>query len=180
MTGVLVTGSGRCGTTWAWQVLRDAGYPAEHQQIRHEHSRLDGPPIPAGGIHVSYEAAPLAGELRAAGWRIVVLLRDPYRVALSWDRLGAFEPDTGYDELHGAVGRWAPEVMFQPDSFNRALAFAYAWPALALPYADAHCLMPETSSPSLLAACGLDPDRARLAPPRDLNHDPLDERADPH
>jgi len=70
----LITGTGRCGTTWAYQVLHDAGIEVRHQSYRHEHA-LGVRPWSWDGYEgeVSYEAGSAAHDYFLGGRRVILL-----------------------------------------------------------------------------------------------------------
>lgn len=72
----LVTGTGRCGTTWACEALRATGLRVGHQdRIKHRNVLAGRWSLWGVDGEVSYEAAPLARVLASAGVRVVLLRR---------------------------------------------------------------------------------------------------------
>lgn len=168
---VLVTGTGRCGTTWARDVLLASRVRATHQAIRHEHV-LGRIPFPAlKDVEVSYEAAPMAD---VPMWeRVIVLVRHPFLVARSWVALNAFDDDGGFFDLHDSIRVHCPAVFDYEEPMLRALAFWVEWNLLALPHADFAAAV-ETLEPDVLVAeCGFQPRyqmEGSVAIRRDVNH----------
>ncbi len=181
---ILVTGTGRCGTTWAWKVLRDSGLDVSHQAIRHEHvlgrASLDEA-LDASQHHVSFEAAPLVPSIDHDEWRVVTLLRRMGPVAESWVRIGGFPCTDEFSEMRDSITAnvSSPLDITSPDAdpLTAAKLFWFRWNGMILPNSDAVCGMPGTTPSDLLAACGFLGRAAPAAPPCDLNHDPGDERA---
>jgi hypothetical protein len=158
---ILVTGTGRCGTASATRILRDAGLNLSHQGIRHEHVIGSVQRVPADVMasdgDVSFEAAPLVGQLRAKGWRIVLIHRDPAAVVKSWLGLGAFTdrmPETHQDWWASMV-RHAPNVHIQPSPVEMAVRFYIDWNRLVLPFAHRVVRVDWVDRNPLSVACGL-------------------------
>lgn len=151
---ILVTGPGRCGTAWAAKTLRLAGLDITHQGIRHEHVLGDLLPGDAGPDgDSSFEAVPVSGLLRSEGWKVVLLRRDPEKVARSWVRLGAFTGDM--ENTHTwwwtSLRQHCPEVLDHDTPLTRASAYVEAWTALVDPDVTVECGDHE----ALAAACGV-------------------------
>ena len=167
---ILVTGTGRCGTASAARILRDAGLDVSHQGIRHEH--VIGPvqrvpaEVMASDGDVSFEAAPLVGQLRAKGWRIVLIHRDPAEVVKSWLSLGAFTDDMPetHKDWWASMVRHAPNVAGRDEPVMRATQFYVDWNRLVLPYAHAIRRVDWSDRTPLLEACEVDTHERRPWP----------------
>ena len=148
---VLVTGTGRCRTAWAAHVLNSGDRICHHQEIRHQHviqwpvdpadytsgGRLGWPVADmenAGWSVSSFEAAPLARRLEDRGWKILLLVRDPFDVIRSWLSLGAFWPgfEAGFRDWGTSLRMYAPEVLEEVDPVARATEFYIRWNQLVL------------------------------------------------
>lgn len=87
MINFVITGTGRSGTMWASKALTAAGLPCAHEHscsswnddYSDDQVWRDAPHIGES----SWQAAPFVGEMRAAGVRVVHLVRDPIEVASS-------------------------------------------------------------------------------------------------
>lgn len=182
----IVTGTGRCGTGWAKTVLSQTGFDVTHQGIRHEHV-LSGWPladpdtpdracpedviVPDVGADgdVSFEAAPIAGRLRARGWRVVLIHRDPVDVVKSWLSRGAFTANFGatHRDWYASITQHTPwvlttscarlgEPLSLEDRVRWATEWYMAWNQLVLPHADAFVRFDDELQPQdLLTAVGV-------------------------
>ncbi len=151
----LITGTGRCGTTWAANTLTANGVPCSHQHIRHEHVLAGAYEWPDGAVgDSSYEAVPLLPHLRPMVAKVVVLVRHPVDVAHSWLQLGVFTDEwrTQDDLLQKVLAKHLPAIYGQPDAASRALWFWLEWNRLALQYADTVLLLNNTTPHRLLTA----------------------------
>lgn len=138
MTKLLITGTGRCGTTWASEVLQKAGINCGHQAVfRHEHTlgrRWDWGDYEADS---SFEAVPLLRKLRTSV-RVVLLKRPMDDVVASWLRLGAFKDTMREDYLLWSlvIDRELPGILDLPTPEERAGAYWFGWNAMAWRFAD--------------------------------------------
>jgi hypothetical protein len=131
---VLITGTGRCRTGWAYRTLHGAGMDITHQGIRHEHA-IDRWRLFEDRSDVSFEAAPLAFALKARGWRILLLIRDPAEVVRSWMSLGAFSQTMhlSHTEWWTSMRIHTPRVTDESlDPILRATRFYIGWNRLVL------------------------------------------------
>lgn len=134
MTGrILVTGTGRCGTAWAAQVLGIG-----HQAIfRHQHTL--GQPWDWGAADgdSSFEAVPLLPQIRPTVDRIILLVRHPADVVASWLTLGAFKDDmrARWGLFSSVLDIHHPTILTETDPIVRAGRYWHDWNIAALPYA---------------------------------------------
>lgn len=148
---LVITGTGRCGTTWAANVLQRAGLNIGHQYtIRHEHvltyqwdwdADIDG--------DASYEAMPVCRRLFLQGHSVLMLVREPAAVVQSWLSLGNFGDDMRerWTDLSKVLDTYCPSVLQQETALERAASFWREWNAIGLmhgiPYARIETLTPE-------------------------------------
>lgn len=154
MTKLIITGTGRCGTTWASEVLQHAGINCGHQAVfRHEHSlgrRWDW------GEHVadsSFEAVPL---LHLNTHNQVLWLRRPCDdVVRSWLKLGAFSDTMREDFLLWSIvlDRDFPGLLDLSTSQERAEAYCQGWAEMASPFVDVTCDLYDLSEERLVKTC---------------------------
>ena len=131
----LVTGTGRCGTTWAYQALSSAGAQVRQQSFRHEHALgLEPWFLEDYDGEVSYEAAPAADSFD----RIVLLWRPCLKVVRSWMGLGVFVPgwEEPYYMLHDSIKRFCPSVLDWRTPAQTGAAFWLEWNELVRERAD--------------------------------------------
>lgn len=168
MGAVIIVGTGRCGTEWCARTLRSAGIRASHQAVvRHEHV-LGRTPIDWHdyAVEVSYEATPIAAQV---AHRVILVTRHPFPVARSWVALGAFDDDTGFDDLHASIRVHAPEVLGHPDPMVRALRFWCAWNMLGSAQDAEHVRIEDLTADALVGLVGLPARYPPVRLPRHVN-----------
>lgn len=168
----LITGTGRCGTTWAADVCDSVGLYVRHQSFRHEHA-LGLTPWSIGQFdgEVSHEAAPVCDEFE--GYRIVLLWRSWEKVVKSWMGLGMFQPgwEEPYHMFYDSIMRFCPEVCEWRRPVDQATQFWVSWNQLVVPYADVWLRVEGLTADGLLESIGwADVDRVPYEPPSDTNN----------
>ncbi len=130
----LVVGTGRCGTTWASEVLQASGIRTAHQSLRHEHVFGADWDANSVDIEVSFEAAPLAAMYARSGVDVLLLVRNPWAVVHSWLSLGVFwdTDDKDFAALYESIRWHCPAVLDGQTPIERAAAFWVQWNCLAL------------------------------------------------
>jgi len=150
----LITGTGRCGTHWASRVLQ-----CGHQAVfRHEHS-LGEPHYWGNQLgDASFEAVPLLPIIRPELSRVVLLVRNPYRVIRSWLAVGAFGANmrADYGMWSSVLDIFFPTVLASDDPVERAARFWCDWNMAVLPYATHVLRVEDTTSARLAEVVGVD------------------------
>lgn len=125
--GVLVTGTGRTGTSWLTQALRSAGAKATHEK---HYSLKKAGPIPEATVEVSWLAAPHTPVAEFT----IHLVRHPLKVIASraaWGSFGGWDKK-GYDPR--PKGRYAvkhcPRIAEGEDPVERAAIHWVEWVSL--------------------------------------------------
>lgn len=165
----VITGTGRCGSTWAYEVCRSAGLSVRHQSFRHEHaigltnwswSDCEG--------EISHEVVPSLDRFDA---RIVLIWRPWLKVVKSWMGLGMFMPgwESPYHMFYESISMFCPKVLDYAEPVQQGAAFWAYWNDLAL--RNAHVVLPieGLSTWELLSSIGR-PELEAAAPPADINN----------
>lgn len=165
----LITGTGRCGTTYAAEVFKSCGVNCGHQQVlKHqikEWGDFEG--------DASYEAVPHLKELK--GKVIIIhLKRDKQKVIDSYLRTKTFADgwEQSHAELYNSIKRFAPEVLKKKNEHARVTAFYYAWLKHCEKYADFSFNLETLDDKELFKAAGhedkYDSEKVALIP-KDIN-----------
>jgi hypothetical protein len=120
----VITGSGRCGTTWISRALTRAGIPCGHEAVFNPWSPEWPDYLQAES---SWVAACELGRLDSLGVPVALLVRHPLAVVKSMVEIGFFDWDLETNEYHQPLRTAFPEVYDWATPQDRALA---AWVAL--------------------------------------------------
>lgn len=140
MSHFIICGTGRSGTTYCQAVLRVCGVNCSHQQVftwANYTTRFwdwrdrDG--------DSSYMAVPLLDKITQyePDTRIVLVKRNPLRVAWSWLGRGAFadDMDTALPDFASILNERFPDVLAADTPHDRAMRYVEAWNGYAEQYA---------------------------------------------
>lgn len=130
----LITGTGRCGTTYCAEILKACGVNCSHQQV-FKHLQINDFADFDGGA--SYEAVPYLKDLKEK-LTIIHIKRDRSKVIDSYMRTGTFALgwQQPYRELYESVKVFAPEVLKKKTELQRVKFFCNAWFNGSEKYAD--------------------------------------------
>ena len=141
MDKFLITGTGRCGTTYCADILRVCGINCGHQSVfKHENtlnSQWDWQNYEGDS---SYEAVPILDQIKEKepSTKIILILRDKHKVAKSWINIGMFAEDmrTKFYMLSCVLDKYFPEVLQQKTPYEKAIKFSEQWIEHALYFSD--------------------------------------------
>jgi len=164
----VVVGSGRCGTGWAAELLRQCGVNCGHERVFRWGTVLRGEPIDWGDwqADAAWTAVPRLAEL---GLPAVLLTRHPLDVVRSMLALGWLTAaPTGADlpRLAQIVSNFRPEIDTEPTQADRCLAMWWHWNIAALPHVGAVVRLEDAVRDPLLLlqAVGVHPERLPSVP----------------
>lgn len=122
---ILVSGTGRCGTTWAYEVLNQTPYCVRHQSYRHEHVLGLTEWNDDCDIEVSFEAAPKLSDFRKVVW----LWRDCHSVVESFMNFGVFLPgwESSYSMLRSSLSVYTDVLKLESKGGTPAELAAKYW-----------------------------------------------------
>lgn len=136
----IVTGSGRCGTTWLSRLLTVAGIPCGHESVFHPDteaviSDIGGPDWRGFRADSSWQAVPF---LERFDYPVVLLVRHPLDVVNSLVELGFFGdvPEQRTNPVHRTLRGFAPHVYEQETEQDAVLAMWLALNRAALRRAE--------------------------------------------
>lgn len=128
----VITGSGRCGTTWISRALTRVGVPTGHEAVFNPWSP-QWPDYLQGDS--SWVAACELDRVDALGVPVALLVRHPLQVVRSLVEIGFFDWDTGND-YHRPLREAFPEVYDWGTPQDRALEMWLALNSAALTRAE--------------------------------------------
>jgi hypothetical protein len=158
----VVTGSGRCGTTWISRALTRAGVPCGHEEVFHpgeviwpEHLRADS----------SWVAVTKLDQVKVP---VALMVRHPLAVVRSMVEIGFFAPWDSDNWFHGPLRAAFPFIYDWPSPQDRALEMWTTLTHVALGRAEMVLRLEHvTRDPALfgrfLAWAGSDPVHAEQA-----------------
>lgn len=127
----VVTGSGRCGTRYASELLTAAGVPCGHEVA---HSHVHRGQWPDGMMaDSSWMAATMLDVVTAP---VVLLARHPLAVVRSFVEIGFFSHHDAGNPTHQPLRMFAPHVYDHQEPADRALAWWLTANEAALPRAE--------------------------------------------
>ncbi len=127
---LLVTGTGRCGTAFACQVLRSAGLECGHESIFGASMTLPGVPRYVNALGEEFDAdsswlaAPWLSHPCLANVRVIHQVRHPVRVMESFIQQGMYREDTPCTRF---LERHLPQVRLHEDFRVRAMVHWILW-----------------------------------------------------
>lgn len=150
----VITGSGRCGTSWISHALSACDVPCGHERV----FNATGISEWEDGIQgeSSWMAATMLGQIREP---IALLVRHPLAVVKSWVEIGFFTWDSN-NPTHGPLHAAMPWIYDRPSPQDRALDMWLSLTEAALTRAELVLRLERLSMGRLLAWCGGDPGRA--------------------
>ena len=149
----LITGTGRCGTGWAAQVLSGAGIPCTHEGV----FTPEGYIIPTALAESSWMAAVALNDL-GSETRVIHLIRHPYRVIESQMRLRFFADNapSQHKPYMDFVTEELPGIWLYKSEQERATCFVLEWNRMIEECTGAMRVRAEDGPAALLDACGID------------------------
>lgn len=147
MSKFIITGTGRCGTTYVQAILRVCGVNCGHQNVFTHETTVktmgEGRDVWEWGNYdgdSSFMAVPLLPLIRASepDTKIILLYRDVHKVSESWLKLGLFKDDMQdkYPDFYRVLNLCFPDVLVQRGVEDRALLYWRQWNGKALEYCD--------------------------------------------
>lgn len=141
MSRFLIVGTGRSGTTYCQAVLRVCGIHCSHQTVfTFDNYVSRGWDWGGWDGEASFMAVPLLEDIKRCepDTTVVLVTRDPVKVAYSWLQLGLFQGDMPqeYPGLYRVLTEMFPNVLEGETPQRRAMRYCQAWNAHAAQYAD--------------------------------------------
>lgn len=172
MSRFVIVGSGRCGTGWAAELLRQCGVNCGHERVFRWGPLMRGEPIDWADYQAdaAWTAVPRLAEL---GLPAVLLTRHPLdavRSMLALDWFGEAVPKTGPGSGRRGLARivygFRPEIKAEPTQADQCLAMWWHWNVAALPHAGAIVRLEDAVRDPLLLlhAVGVHPERLPSVP----------------
>lgn len=134
MIDFVITGTGRSGTMWAAKALTAAGLPCTHEYVCSSWTDTYGDNLawqstPRGLLgESSWQAAPFVEEMRAAGVKVIHLVRHPLEVASSMVTNDMLLPvDDTPLPWHRFIEAHIGDHIFRLHPHDRALRFWTEW-----------------------------------------------------
>lgn len=175
----VITGTGRCGTSYCAAVLNACGIKASHQTVFDHYGVLGLKPIEWKDVEVacSFQAVPILSDWRGYA-NIILLVRDPLEVARSFLELGLFGDD--FPHTHGLFYRILTERFHLPwhrGGIETALTYWLEWNREALRSAHQVMLTRNLSPTTVLKAVGREYDPTQqIDVPTDCNNRSADKK----
>jgi hypothetical protein len=131
----IITGTGRCGTSYVQKALGHLGVLASHETV----FTIDGPShrnAETFEVEVGFLAGAHLGEPWLEGVRVVHLVRQPQRVIRSFLRMGFWQDAPGFWPYWRWAENYVPELKEAETPLEKAAIWVTRWNRRIEPYAD--------------------------------------------